>query len=87
MDLPYRRHCWYYRRAVVVSCGQAQACRDPSVRIRRSRQWHRFFFSTLGLQAIGFSPFGMDYTRSPDASKRPEEFLEPLEWRSNGLGA
>jgi hypothetical protein len=25
----------------------------------------RFFFSALGLQAIGFSPFGMDYTKSP----------------------
>ncbi|MGB6975735.1 MAG: DUF5597 domain-containing protein [Terracidiphilus sp.] len=25
----------------------------------------RFFFSALGLQAIGYSPFGLDYTRTP----------------------
>jgi beta-galactosidase GanA len=41
----------------------------------------RFFFSALGLQAIGFSPFGLDYTRARAAqaggSHPPEEFLEP----------
>jgi beta-galactosidase GanA len=42
----------------------------------------RFFFSALGLQAIGFSPFGLDYarqTRAPQTGDagRPEEFLEP----------
>jgi len=45
----------------------------------------RFFFSALGLQAIGFSPFGMDYTRNrADAAggSRPrEEFLTP--WAMN----
>ena len=45
----------------------------------------RFFFSALGLQAIGFSPFGMDYTgeRSDVAggSKAREEFLTP--WAMN----
>jgi hypothetical protein len=37
----------------------------------------RFFFSALGLQTIGFSPFGMDYSRSQDAgpgSRPPDEF-------------
>jgi len=41
----------------------------------------RFFFSALGLQAIGFSPFGLDYTRARAAqtggSRPPEEFLDP----------
>jgi beta-galactosidase GanA len=37
----------------------------------------RFFFSAVGLQAIGFSPFGLDYTRARFASAKPEEFLEP----------
>ncbi len=41
----------------------------------------RFFFSALGLQAIGYSPFGLDYTRShraPEGEKTPPEtFLEP----------
>jgi hypothetical protein len=41
----------------------------------------RFFFSALGLQAIGFSPFGMDYTRDRGASAKPEEFLTP--WAQN----
>ena len=37
----------------------------------------RFLFSALGLQAIGFSPFGMDYTRGHDAgpgSRQKDEF-------------
>jgi hypothetical protein len=25
----------------------------------------RFFFSALGLQAVGFSPFGLDYSSTP----------------------
>ncbi|MBZ5584075.1 MAG: DUF5597 domain-containing protein [Acidobacteriia bacterium] len=41
----------------------------------------RFFFSALGLQAIGFSPFGLDYTRArpaqPGSTSSPDEFLEP----------
>ncbi len=41
----------------------------------------RFFFSALGLQAIGYSPFGMDYSfirPAPNgAPMSPEEFLEP----------
>jgi beta-galactosidase GanA len=41
----------------------------------------RYFFSALGLQAIGFSPFGLDYTRRPRAPQagaaKPEEFLDP----------
>ena len=44
----------------------------------------RFFFSALGLQSIGFSPFGMDYTvnrGSADASRPREEFLAP--WAMN----
>ena len=41
----------------------------------------RFFFSALGLQAIGFSPFGMDYTGARGASRQPEEFLAP--WAQN----
>lgn len=44
----------------------------------------RFFFSALGLQAIGYSPFGMDYTRTrsaAEASKPREEFLTP--WAMN----
>ena len=37
----------------------------------------RFLFSALGLQAIGFSPFGMDYTRGHDTgpgSRQQNEF-------------
>ena len=44
----------------------------------------RFFFAALGLQAIGYSPFGMDYTRTrsaAEASKPREEFLTP--WAMN----
>src|ERR1017187_5312748 len=44
----------------------------------------RFFFSALGLQAIGFSPFGLDYTpqRTPaDPSHPREEALAP--WAMN----
>ncbi len=44
----------------------------------------RFFFTALGLQAIGFSPFGMDYTHTrgtPDAAHPREEFLTP--WALN----
>jgi beta-galactosidase GanA len=41
----------------------------------------RFFFSALGLQTIGFSPFGLDYThvRAPEtgAPAPREAFLEP----------
>jgi beta-galactosidase GanA len=41
----------------------------------------RFFFSALGLQAIGYSPFGLDYTRvhpsqGEDAGS-PDRFLVP----------
>ena len=40
----------------------------------------RFFFSVLGHQAIGYSPFGLDYTRTHAAQKgepdTPEGFLE-----------
>jgi hypothetical protein len=45
----------------------------------------RFFFSALGLQAIGFSPFGMDYTRDRSGAEGPprprEDFLAP--WAMN----
>ncbi len=41
----------------------------------------RFLFSALGLQAIGYSPFGLDYTRnrpaSPGQPDAPNAFLEP----------
>jgi beta-galactosidase GanA len=42
----------------------------------------RFFFSALGLGAIGYSPFGMDYTANrAGANAKPEDFLEP--WARN----
>jgi len=49
----------------------------------------RFFFSALGLQTIGFSPFGLDYTHKAanrslnqaDPSRPQEEFLTP--WAMN----
>ena len=43
----------------------------------------RFFFSALGLQAIGFSPFGMDYTvaRPATGDAKQEDFLLP--WAMN----
>ena len=44
----------------------------------------RFFFSALGLGAIGFSPFGMDYTRSRSAAEAAtprEDALAP--WAMN----
>jgi len=38
----------------------------------------RFFFSALGLQTIGFSPFGLDYTGTSRAiTNSPEERLAP----------
>ncbi len=41
----------------------------------------RFFFSVLGLQAIGYSPFGLDYTRTrPTMPGQPDSknaFLDP----------
>jgi beta-galactosidase GanA len=39
----------------------------------------RFFFSALGLQAIGYSPFGLDYTRAhpQHAEETGDSFLEP----------
>jgi hypothetical protein len=40
----------------------------------------RFFFSALGREAIGFSPFGMDYTRERGTQAR-DEFLTP--WAVN----
>lgn len=41
-----------------------------------SNQLARFFFSTLGLQAIGYSPFGLDFTQA-----RPTTSGEP-DWKS-----
>jgi beta-galactosidase GanA len=39
----------------------------------------RFFFSALGLQAIGYSPFGLDYTRvhPKQQDENPDRFLVP----------
>jgi beta-galactosidase GanA len=41
----------------------------------------RFFFSALGLQAIGYSPFGLDYTRvhpsQGEDGSSPDRFLVP----------
>ena len=42
----------------------------------------RFFFAALGLQAIGYSPFGLDYTRVPaakagEAGSEAKSFLQP----------
>jgi hypothetical protein len=41
----------------------------------------RFFFSALGMQAIGFSPFGLDYSVNPappaGTSRPPDDFLTP----------
>jgi beta-galactosidase GanA len=45
----------------------------------------RFFFFALGHQAIGFSPFGLDFTRIkqiPDAARPKEELLPP--WALTG---
>jgi hypothetical protein len=44
----------------------------------------RFLFKALGLGAIGFAPFGLDYTGAPitsEAAKAREEFLAP--WAEN----
>jgi hypothetical protein len=41
----------------------------------------RFFFTALGLQAIGFAPFGMDYTSAEDVTKEKDEHLAP--WAKN----
>jgi beta-galactosidase GanA len=47
-----------------------------------SPAYARYFFAALGHQAIGFSPFGMDYTRVVDSSPGPakvsEESLAPF---------
>ena len=41
----------------------------------------RFFFSALGLQTIGYSPFGLDYTRTfpamPGETTSKDAFLDP----------
>jgi hypothetical protein len=45
----------------------------------------RFFFFALGRQTIGFSPFGMDFTRIktiPDAARPRDELLPP--WARTG---
>jgi len=45
----------------------------------------RFFFFALGHQALGFSPFGMDFTRIkqiPDAARPKDELLRP--WARTG---
>jgi beta-galactosidase GanA len=45
----------------------------------------RFFFFALGHQAIGFSPFGLDFTRIhtiPDAARPKDELLPP--WALTG---
>jgi hypothetical protein len=61
--------------------GALSSRRQSSVRARnrRRRERARFFFSALGLQAIGFSPFGMDYTQKArqagPGSRQPDEFL------------
>ena len=45
-----------------------------------SKSAARFMFSALGLQAIGYSPFGLDYTRTPPAHQgdtdSPNSFLD-----------
>jgi hypothetical protein len=43
----------------------------------------RFFFSALGLQAIGFSPFGMDYSRDRDTGPGSRQSDEFLAWAMN----
>ena len=45
----------------------------------------RFFFFALGRQTIGFSPFGMDFTKTrtiPDAARPKDELLVP--WALTG---
>lgn len=43
--------------------------------------YSRFCFAALGRGAIGFSPFGLDYTRAPEmlpiGTTTPDQFLEP----------
>jgi hypothetical protein len=41
----------------------------------------RFLFAALGLQAVGFSPFGLDYTKTDAPPPRREEPLTP--WAMN----
>ena len=52
--------------------------RDDNASVRaRDRQRAgvaRFFFSALGLQAIGFAPFGMDYTRERGHASHARSF-------------
>jgi len=48
----------------------------------------RLFFFALGHQAIGFSPFGIDFTRIhaiPDAARPKDELLTP--WALTGTGS
>jgi hypothetical protein len=48
----------------------------------RSEEYSRYFFAALGRQAIGFSPFGMDYTAladdPPGTSRITEATLAPF---------
>jgi beta-galactosidase GanA len=58
---------------------------DNSLFIPETGGSPRFFFFALGHQAIGFSPFGLDFTRIneiPDAARPKEELLPP--WALTG---
>jgi len=46
----------------------------------------RFFFSALGLQAIGFSPFGLDYSNTPPF-RPPLQPPHPRRWTNSPHGA
>jgi len=58
---------------------------DNAVYVPETGGSPRFFFFALGHQAIGFAPFGMDFTRIkaiPDAARPKDELLPP--WARTG---
>ena len=58
---------------------------DNAVYVPETGGSPRFFFFALGHQAIGFAPFGMDFTRIkaiPDAARPKDELLAP--WARTG---
>jgi len=59
--------------------------RDNTLYVPETGGSPRFFFFALGHQTIGFSPFGMDFTKThtiPDAARPKDELLPP--WALTG---
>ena len=75
-----RRRSGGYPRCSISTGATTTRCTS-----RRPGQSPRFFFFALGHQAMGFSPFGMDFSRTrtmPDTARPEDEVLTP--WARTG---